>query len=180
MSMLGISMLDEIVNQQNITQADLILNRLRALIIKSLHQSKDIDGLKDGMDLSLLIIDKTEMTVQFSGANNPLLIVRNNEILIYKADRMPVGLHYKNNEPFSKENINLQEGDTLYIFSDGYVDQFGGEKNKKFLMKQFKDLLLAINSESLENQKIIIEKIFYDWKGNYPQTDDIIVVGIRV
>ena len=86
----------------------------------------------------------------------------------------------KNNKPFSKENIKLKQGDTLYIFSDGYVDQFGGVKNKKFLMKQFKDLLLVINNDSLENQKKIIETMFFNWKGNYPQTDDIVVVGIKI
>ncbi len=180
MSMLGISMLDDIVNHQNIVQSDLILNKLKDSIIKSLHQTNNKGELKDGMDLSLLIIDRVEMTLQFSGAYNPLLIIRNNELYTHKADRMPVGFHFKHNTTFSKTDLNLEKDDMLYIFSDGYTDQFGGVSNKKFMMKQFKSLLLEIHHQPLKAQKKAIKERFFEWKSSYPQTDDIIIIGIKV
>jgi len=180
MSMLGISMLNEIVNQQNIIQTDIILNKLRENIIKSLRQNNNIGQLKDGMDLSVLIINWNEMTVQFSGAYNSLIIVRKNELYTHKADRMPVGYHSKHNNSFNKKEIKLEHDDILYIFSDGYIDQFGGNSNKKFLIQQFKALLLEINSESLVKQKEIINKKFFEWKGSNPQTDDILIIGIKI
>ncbi|MCF6184899.1 MAG: SpoIIE family protein phosphatase, partial [Bacteroidales bacterium] len=131
MSMLGISFLNEIVNKEEILQANIILNRLRENVKKSLRQTGKENEAKDGMDIALCIIDKKEMKIQYAGAYNPLLIIRNEEISRIKADRMPIGIYLREKESFTNNIIDIHKGDLLYIFSDGYVDQFGGETDSK-------------------------------------------------
>lgn len=182
MSMLGISFLNEIVNvtEENELQSNIILNEMRALVISSLRQKGNIGESRDGMDLTLCIIDKEKMTVDYAGAYNPLYIIRNNELLETKADKMPIGIHVKRNAEFTQNIIKLQKGDIIYTFSDGYVDQFGGEDNTKFRKKNFKELLLEINQKPMPQQKEILEKTLTDWMQGYEQVDDILVSGIRI
>ena len=185
MSMLGVAYLNEIVNKIainmhiNSLNADEILNQLREKVITSLHQSENKRDPKDGMDIALCIVDLEKKKLQFSGAYNPLLIIRNGELLRYNADKMPVSFHRRKDVPFTRHQIDLKNNDSLYIFTDGFIDQFGGEKGHKFLMKNFTSLLLDIHKKPMQEQKAILKSKFDDWKGEYTQIDDVLVIGLR-
>jgi serine phosphatase RsbU (regulator of sigma subunit) len=179
MSMLGVTLLNEIVNRKSITDSAEILNQLRHEIMQALHQV-DFEAItKDGMDISLVVWNKQTKTLQYSGAHNPLYHMSSNELIVYEADRMPIGIYVNSDRPFKSKTIELNENDTLYLFSDGYFDQFGGEKDEKLKQKNFKLLIQQIAHKPLNEQKEILEKHFYDWKGNKAQVDDISVLGLR-
>lgn len=182
MSMLGISFLNEIVNLSNEDElkADIILNDMRSLVISSLRQTGNVGESRDGMDMTLCIIDYDKMEVNYAGAYNPLYIVRNCELIEYKPDKMPIGIHIKKSENFTSQNIPLKKGDILYTFSDGYVDQFGGPDDSKFRKKNFKELLLEICSENMQKQKEILDRTIVEWMDGYEQIDDILVSGIKI
>ena len=194
MSMIGNSFLNEVVNEKNILQPDLILNELRKKIIKALRQKGEVMENKDGMDISLCAINN--QTVLFSGANNPLWIVRKVEytsefddgkeikndkykVVEIPADKQPIGSH-PNPLPFSLKKLSLLKGDTLYLFSDGYADQFGGIRIKKFMYKQFSELLLSCNENTMEQRKKILDQTIENWRGTLEQIDDILVIGIKI
>ena len=179
MSMLGISFLNEIVNKNHIHDADLILNHLRDHIIEALQQKGKEGEAKDGMDMAICVIHKETKTLQFAGANNPLYIIRNGELEHIKGDKMPVAIHLKMQD-FEKHEIKYKEGDTFYIFSDGFADQFGGTEGKKFKYKPFKDLLVDIYEKPMEEQEQILDKTFEDWKGEQEQLDDVVILGFRL
>ncbi|HEX2969495.1 MAG TPA: SpoIIE family protein phosphatase [Bacteroidales bacterium] len=134
-------------------------------------------SVNDGMDIALCSI--TEDRLQFSGANRPLWIVREGKLIETKPTRQGIG-SIMNPDPFMTNVIPLQKGDTIYLFSDGYVDQFGGRKFKKYMSAQFKDQLISINSNTMSEQKRLLEKAFFEWKGENEQTDDICILGIRI
>lgn len=181
MSMLGTAFLNEIINKEEKITADEILNQLRDHVVESLHQTGDSDEAKDGMDMALCVIDHEANELHFSGAFNPLYLIRNNEITEYKADKMPIGIYLKaRDDKFSSETIKLKPNDTFYMFSDGYVDQFGGEKRKKFMSKNFKELLLRIKDENMPKQKEILNTTIEEWMINTEQVDDILVIGFRI
>lgn len=180
MTMLGISFLEEIVKKRGITDPAVILNELRREVKKTLHQTGRENEEKNGMDISLCAIEKTDNLIEYSGAFNNLYLIRDSELTEYKADLMPIGIYEEEDTPFSKHEIKYYHGDTIYMFSDGYADQFGGPDHKKFRYAALKSLLLKINSFSLKDQKEKLEKEFYTWKGNYEQTDDVLIVGLRV
>ncbi|MCB8994070.1 MAG: SpoIIE family protein phosphatase [Bacteroidales bacterium] len=180
MSMLGVAFLNEIIIRHEDNTSDKILNELRSYVIKSLRQTGREGENQDGMDISLCIYDFTDMSLQFSGANNPLYLFRNGELIIYPADNMPIGIHTRHTEDFTRHDIKIQKGDMIYTFSDGYVDQFGGPKGKKYMSKNFKDLLLRIHKESVAEQKMLLNREINDWMENYSQVDDILVMGIRI
>jgi len=180
MSMLGISFMNEIVNKSDTTQANQILNQLRGNVISSLGQTGEEGEAQDGMDLALCVIDTSAMKIQYSGAYNPLYIIRNNELLEYKPDKMPIGIHTEKDNSFSNHDIDVEIGDALYLFSDGYVDQFGGSRQKKFLTKNFKELLLRINKKPMKDQKEILDGTIREWMGGVEQIDDILVMGLRI
>lgn len=181
MSMLGVSFLNEIVNKFDISQANLILNELRTSVKKSLRQTGKSGEAKDGMDIALCVINVETMTMQYAGAYNPLLLIRNNEVLKWKADKMPIGIYIREKESFTNHEIELQHGDAFYIFSDGYIDQFGGEKGGKFMIKNFKEMLLDIHHKPMQEQKQILNKRIEEWMGsNYNQIDDMLVIGVKI
>jgi len=186
MSMLGISFLHKIVNEKNITDADKILNRLRANVINSLKQTVEGES-KDGMDVALCVIDRETKTIEYAGANNPLYIIHGEELTEYKAQKMPIAI-YEDMKPFEKQTIDYQEGDIIYMFSDGYADQFGGPKSKKFRYSNLQKLLIKISTEPMQKQKEILTETMERWM-SYPdsytnekqfQIDDIIVFGIKL
>ena len=181
---LGISLFNEIVERREITEANQILNEMRVQIKQSLRQVGSKEEPKDGMDLALCVIDNTNNLMQFSGANNPLYIVRNNngttEFNEIAADPMPVGFYSSDEESFTNHTIQLFTGDTFYIFSDGYPDQNGGEKNHRFSSSKFKNLLIDIYKQPMEQQKTILELTLKEWMGAHCQRDDILVIGVRV
>jgi serine phosphatase RsbU (regulator of sigma subunit) len=184
MSMLGMSYLNEIVHRREITQANQVLNELRKLIRNSLRQHGQPEESKDGIDMALCVIDEKNNTLQYSGANIPLYLIRDKngapELTEFKADRMPLGYYQGRFNTFTNRDIQLEYGDVFYLFSDGFIDQKGGKNNKKFMSKKFKDLLIKIHQEPLPEQKKILEKTLTDWMGDNSQIDDILVIGVRV
>lgn len=179
MSMLGVAFLNEIVNKDQITEPDLILNRLRDKIIDALQQQGISGEAKDGMDISIVCIDEENNKFQYAGAFNPLIRIRNGELNEIEADRMPIAI-YDRMRPFTKHELLLEKNDTFYIFSDGYIDQFGGPEGKKFKMKSFKQLLLDIHEYPMQIQKEMLDKFFEEWKGDQKQVDDIVIIGLSV
>lgn len=186
MSMLGMTFLNEISGKLSAEElnAGNILTELRNSVKSSLRQTGKEGEAKDGMDIALCIIDRKTNVMQFAGANNPLIIVRkkddNTEIIDVKADDMPIGIFYHEKEFFTNNTLQLQKGDTCYIFSDGYADQFGGKIGRKFMLKRFKKMLIASSNKPLLVQKEYIEKKFDNWKGKNRQIDDVLVIGIRI
>lgn len=136
----------------------------------------------DGMDVSICIINKEKNKIQFAGANNPLYLIRNNELVQIKADKFSVGLSITGEiHQFSNNIVNVQKGDTLYMFSDGYADQLGGEDaNSKFFYKRFRDFLIKIHQKDMYQQAKDLELEFNIWRGNLDQIDDILIFGFRI
>jgi serine phosphatase RsbU (regulator of sigma subunit) len=178
MSMLGVTMLNEIVNGKHIIMPDQIIEHLREGIIKSLKQVAEEDSIKDGMDIAVCVIDFSKNLLYFAGANNPLYLVRGGELIHYRADKMPVAIHYKMT-PFTLHTIELQKGDAFYVFSDGYADQFGGPKEKKFMSMQLKETLVALAGKPMLEQGERMNEIFEEWRGDSPQVDDVTLIGVR-
>jgi serine phosphatase RsbU (regulator of sigma subunit) len=204
MSMLGVSFLNEIVRKNEIYQPAEILNELRKYVISALKQTAAVDEslmnnelyggqLKDGMDISILAINKDEKKAMWAGAYNPLWLIRNStnkdvqeavkEVVEYKADKMPVAIHVIM-EPFTNHEFELHEGDKFYMFSDGFPDQFGGPKAKKFMRKRFKKLIAESAHLSMEDQGIKLQEVFNEWIKNngdtHDQVDDVTVMGIEI
>lgn len=178
MSMLGITMLNEIVIGKHILMPDQIIENLRHGIIKALKQVAEEDSIKDGMDIAVCVVDFNENILWYSGANNPLYLVRGGELIHYRADKMPVAIHYKMT-PFTLHKIDLQKGDAFYIFSDGYSDQFGGPKQKKFMSMQLKETLVALAGKPMLQQGERLNEIFEEWRGDSSQVDDVTLIGVR-
>jgi serine phosphatase RsbU (regulator of sigma subunit)/Tfp pilus assembly protein PilF len=191
MSMLGVALLNEIVNKEKITRPADILENLRRMLLdalqkrSSMHQETNIDPrqdpslIKDGMDVVVLSIDPSLNKLEFAGANNPLYLIKNDELIEIKGNKMPVGYYLKMQE-FTQHELEVSKGDKLYIFSDGYADQFGGSEGKKFKYSQFKELLTSVQNMPMAQQKETIEKTYHDWKGNLEQIDDVLVMGIKI
>lgn len=186
MSMLGMSFLNEIVIENvNLKPAD-ILNKLRRKIISALeHGGTGNIEQKDGMDVALCVWHKSNNILEYAGANNPAWIIRPikdtraHEIIELKANRMPVGYHYEAKD-FTSVKFQLEKHDAIYVFTDGFVDQFGGPDGKKYKTKKFKEMLLSIQHLSMKDQALMINKEFNDWRGNNEQIDDLCLVGIKV
>ncbi len=152
-----------------------ILDKAREIVIQEFEKSDE--EVKDGMDIALCSLEGNKL--HYAGAHNPLWIIRAGEIIETKANKQPIG-KFDKLEPYNTHSIDLESGDTLYIFSDGYVDQFGGEKGKKFKSKAFRELLISIQSQNMEEQKISLDNAFEEWRGTYEQVDDVCVIGVRV
>ena len=178
MSMIGSSQLDEAVIEKGLTKPNEIFYEVRKGFIDALKQTGEKGQQKDGMDATLIAWDKNNK-LQYAVANNPLFLIRKGELLETKPDRQPVGFFTGEQKPFTQHELFLEKGDTVYIFSDGYHDQFGGPKDKKFMVKNFKKLLLSIQEKSMDEQKTILEETMVEWKGNTEQVDDILVIGVR-
>ena len=179
MSLLNISFLNEVIIEKKITRPDLILDEIRNDIIKALNPEGN-EAAKDGMDCSLCCFDFEKMELQVAAANNPVWIMRNNIILEIKPDKMPVGMYADEIKPFSLQIFKLEKGDTVYTFTDGYADQFGGPKGKKFKYKQLENNLIANNYKPLAEQKEILSQAFDKWKEGLEQVDDVLLIAIKV
>ena len=180
MSMLGITFLNEIINKDSKIAANEILNDLRTHIISSLRQTGKSGETRDGMDISLCILNNKSRTLEYAGANNHMYMIRNNELSEMKSDRMPIGIHRRAKESFTNHVIEIQKDDVIYIFSDGYVDQFGGADGRKFLPSNFKNLLFDIHQKPFSEQRNILEQNFESWRGEHKQLDDILVIGFKI
>jgi serine phosphatase RsbU (regulator of sigma subunit) len=178
MSMLGVTMLNEIVNGKHILMPDQIIDNLRTGIIRALKQVAEEDSIKDGMDIAVCLIDFDKNKLWYSGANNPLFLVRGGELIHYRADKMPVAIHYRMG-PFTLHEIDLRKSDSFYIFSDGYADQFGGPKERKFMSNQLKETLVSMAGMPMLKQGAKLDDIFEEWRGDNPQVDDVTLIGVR-
>lgn len=187
MSMLGISFLNQIVTlpgSEDFTAAE-ILQQLRTFTVQSLHQQGENLEVHDGMDIAFCIIDFDTMTLEFAAAYNPIYILRPDKntdtynLITYKGDSMPVGIHIHNDD-FTNHMIKLEKGDIVYLFTDGFIDQFGGPNDKKYLAKRLRELLLFNAHLPLEEQKQIIYSTFENWKGYNYQVDDVTMIGLKI
>ncbi len=180
LSMLGISSMNEIINRNEGLKANEILEKLRDFMITSLHQTGSKGETQDGIEISICIIDQKAGTLEFSGANRPVYLVRGGAIQQLKPDRMPIGIYDHNVLPYTSQTVKIKKNDALYLFSDGYVDQLGGPSRKTFRSRKFRELLIEIQQEPMENQKRILDKSLARWQGDVEQIDDIVVIGIRL
>ena len=176
MSIVGNNGLNKALNEKRITQPSKILDSLNLHVVESLQKKAD-DRIKDGMDLAICAIDYQKLLLEYSGAYNPLYLIRNNELIETKADKQAIGLA---NKEYTNHKFELQKGDVIYLFTDGYADQFGGPKGKKFTYKRFKQLLIEISKKPIAEQKNILEKTLHEWMKNEEQIDDICLMGITV
>jgi len=178
MSMLGVSMLNEIVLNERITRPDLILNALRDRVIDALKQETD-SMIKDGMDMTICVLDRSMKKLLYSGAENPLCHISGGELKQIKGDKMPVAIH-EVMEPFALHELDLKSGDTFYTFSDGYADQFGGPRQKKFMIKNLRNLLLSIQNLPMIEQGRKLDETFEAYRSELDQVDDVVVIGVKV
>ena len=177
MSVVCSNALNRTVKEFHVTEPGRILDKVRELVLETFEKSES--NVQDGMDISLCFINTKKNEVQWSGAYNSLWYIQNGEIHEVPADKQPIGKHDKP-VPFNTHNLNLQKGDTLYLFTDGFADQFGGPKGKKFKYKQMEELLLTNATKSMDEQKNVLEHTLESWKGNLEQVDDILVIGIKI
>ncbi len=152
-----------------------VLDKTREFVLQEFEKSDE--EVKDGMDIALCSLEGNKL--QYAGAHNPLWIIRNGEIIEIKANKQPIG-KFENPLPYTTHTFNLQKGDSIYIFSDGYVDQFGGKKGKKFKAKAFRSLLKSIQNRPMDEQKLLMEEAFENWKGELEQLDDVCIIGVRI
>lgn len=167
--------LNRSVREHSLTDPGKILDKTREIVIAEFEKSDE--DVKDGMDIALCAIEGN--VLHYAGALNPLWIIRNGEVIETKANKQPIG-KFDNPQQYTTHTFELQKGDSIYIFSDGYIDQFGGEKGKKFKSRSFRELLISIQDKSMEVQKTILDEAFENWKGNLEQIDDVCIIGVRI
>ncbi len=177
-SMLGISLLNEITQRRDVKTAAQVLEEMRKAIKESLKQTQDFGDSKDGMDIAFCVYDKQTHILQFAGANNPLYFIRNGELTVYPAVKNPVAIYIREKK-FETHEIQVQPGDTVYLSSDGFYDQPGGPDGKKYLRKRFKEFIVKIWDKPMSEQEKLIEQEFESWKGDHKQLDDVCVMGVR-
>jgi serine phosphatase RsbU (regulator of sigma subunit) len=198
MSILGITLLNEQLGKGRLEDPGEILDSLRTKVKEMLVQQGKVEEQKDGMDMAIAIIHKEKRELQFAGANTPLFLIRESSQLTgdepgaevpvvsngshlfeLKGDRQPFGVYWKETK-FTNHRVKLRDRDTLYVFTDGFIDQFGGEQRKKFKTYRFKELLLSIQHEPMHKQKQLLDDAFSSWRGDIEQIDDLCIVGARI
>jgi tetratricopeptide (TPR) repeat protein len=180
MSLLNISLLNEALLSKGLTETNELLDFVRKILIIGLKADESGQGGNDGMDCTMVRLDINRMEIQVSGANNPLWILRDNKLIEIPVDKMPVGRSPKENIPFKSTTFQLQVNDLVIMFTDGYADQFGGPKGKKFKYKQLNELLIEISDKPLKEQSIRLQEIFSNWKGDLEQVDDVCIIGFKL
>lgn len=180
MSMIGNTLLNQIVNERDIVQPNLILNELNKEITRALKQDAEGSDSRDGMDISIISLNYNKNQLQYAGANRPLYFVRANELIETKANKIAIGGHMQEEEKnFTNHVFELQKGDTIYLSSDGFADQFS-PSDKKLMTKRFKEILLSIQHLSMPEQEKYLSQYIEEWRGIMEQTDDVLVIGVRV
>jgi serine phosphatase RsbU (regulator of sigma subunit) len=180
MSLLGVNFLNDIINDKRITQPNRILDQLRRDIIYALNPEGTETEAKDGMDAVLCSFDFSKMEMQFAAANNAVWVIREGDLLEFQPDKMPVGKYFEDERDFKLQSVALKKDDIIYTFTDGYADQFGGPKSKKFKPKTLQKLLLSICNLPMSEQRKRLETAMDEWKGGNEQIDDILIIGVRV
>ena len=181
MSIVGHNLLKHVLNNTPHVEPASILDEVNKGVAETLHQGIDETSTKDGMDIAMCAIDYDTLELQFAGAFNPLYLLRDGALQQIKANKFPIGFFVdEDKKKFTNHKIQLIKGDCIYIFSDGYADQFGGPNGKKFMVKKFDELAVKICKYPIEEQKAILDKTLEDWKGAHEQVDDILVIGVRI
>ena len=180
MSIVGYNGLNQAINEHKLSEPSAILNYLSESVNQSLRKSEHDDYIKDGMDIALCRINFEKKTLQFAGAYNPLLIIRNGEQILYKGDRISIGSVDTRGQTFANHEVKIQKGDCIYIYSDGYADQFGGSDGKKLKAANMRQKILEISHLPMDEQRNKLEKYLLDWQGDLAQVDDICIIGVRV
>ena len=180
MSILGISFLNEIVNNLDTPRASEILNELRGLVVKALGQTGQRDEAREGMEMAMCMVDFNRRMIQFSGAFRPLYLISEGELSVINGDRMPIGIYEEKMVSFSNREVPFKENDIIYLFTDGYVDQIGGLERKTFKSARFKKLLKEISHRPMEEQNSILREEHEIWRAGREQIDDILILGIRL
>lgn len=187
MSVLGNTILNELVTIAQLQEPADILNKLRDRVIKDLKQNDQKDANRDGMDVSLCAYNTLTNELKYAGANNEIYILKRNaqslddpELIRLKPDKMPVGVHYGEQKSFTQQSITIKTGDCVYLFSDGYIDQFGGPKGRKFKHSKFGDLLNSAKELTIQEQGEMVTRTFDKWRGSLEQIDDVLVLGIEL
>jgi ligand-binding sensor domain-containing protein/serine phosphatase RsbU (regulator of sigma subunit) len=179
MSIIGNSLLHEVMNENVSPSPAFILNQLRDKLMDALRQTGAETESKDGMDMLLCCYQRSNNKLSFSGANNPLYHLTQGKLVEYKSNKQPIGVYGDELKPFTEQEIQISANDVIYLFSDGYPDQFGGEKGKKFMYTRFKEFLTEIHTLDMNAQNVRLEQAFHDWKGEHEQVDDVLVMGFR-
>lgn len=180
MSIVGSNLLKDAVNNTDYFAPSEIMDKLNEGVASTLHVGLSEKQTKDGMDMTLCSINYQKMELQFAAAFNPLYVVRDGNLIQYKADKFPVGAFIGETRKFANCTVKLQKGDTIYIFSDGYADQFGGPRGKKFMAGSFRNLLLEVSTLSASQQKKKLDDTIEMWRGQLEQVDDILIIGIKI
>lgn len=181
MTMIGMSLLNEIIIEKEIEETNQILDLLRDSVIKTLNKNVDLDSddkMRNGMDIAICCWDLNTNTLSYSGANNPMYVFRDGELLEYKADKQPIGI-YKKMTPYTKHTLALQKGDKIYTFSDGYADQMNDEENR-FKIANLKKAILEVGAQPTASQKEFFDTTYENWRGNYEQMDDVVLIGVEI
>ena len=181
LSIIGYNLISKSLNEKGTTRPCDILNELSQGIYKTLRQSSNSSGVKDGMEISVIALDEKNGVLEYAAARQAVYRLRGNELLKLLPDRFPIGVHTGHHlQEFNNQQIQVERGDTIYLFTDGYSDQFGGPEKKKFKIMQFQKLLMSIQNLSMREQKLALDKKLEEWKGEHAQIDDILVIGIRI
>jgi len=184
MSIVGNNQLNNAVQEKDLTMPSDILNAVNNGVIKLLHKTTDTSEksiIRDGMDIALCALDISRRKLFFAGAFNPVIIIRNHELTLIKGNKFPIGAYWDNQlKEFTLHELDIYENDCIYVFSDGYLDQFGGATGRKYMIKRFQELLLCVNHLPMNEQRLVLSKTINEWKGSRVQIDDILVLGVRV
>jgi serine phosphatase RsbU (regulator of sigma subunit) len=181
MSIVGHNILTQAMTESSSVVPAAFLDKLNKGVSETLNQTSEETKLRDGMDIALCSVNFKTMELQYAGAYNPLLIVRNKEIIEIKADSIAIGSYTEiQRQSYTNHSLQLQKGDTIYVFSDGYSDQFGGPDGKKFKLNQFKTMLLNLNGVSMQQQQIALERSIEEWRGVLQQVDDMLIIGVKI
>jgi|WetSurMetagenome_2_1015567.scaffolds.fasta_scaffold06815_4 serine phosphatase RsbU (regulator of sigma subunit) len=180
LSILGISFLNDILQSRTDYKANRVLNIMREKVMKALHQTGEKAMTMDSIDIALCIFDTEKAILQYSGANRPLFMLRNGELSEYKPDKMTIGLAPLKENAFTNQIIDINRGDSFYLFSDGFADQFGERTDKKFKQKSLKQLISSLSGLPMSRQKEKLENAFLEWKGKTQQVDDVLVFGFQL
>ncbi len=181
MSVVGYNLLNQAVNENNLDKPSDILDQLNRNVTATLRQSYEESSVRDGMDLSLVAVDMNRMVLEFAGANNPVWIIRHGELIEIRGNKFPVGIFIgEEMKKFTNHEVPIFQGDTVYVFSDGFQDQFGGDKGKKFMVRNLKNLLLSVSDKPLTVQKQVVESTFESYRGFHEQVDDVCMIGVKI
>lgn len=180
MSLVGANALNQAVKEHESTEPARILEDLNKISSETLNKGAENNSVRDGMDLALCALKRDNMELEFAGANNPLYIIRDGNLIHIRPDKFAIGAFEPGSKKYTNHKVKLQKNDVVYVFSDGFADQFGGHKGKKFMYKQFKDLLKSIANLPLDEQRAKLEQTIEKWRGSFEQVDDILVIGVKI